>query len=253
MHSRGGSYWVLDLVWCWSVSTLARDLDVHNCDRCKYGALTNSDITLVKVWYIMVSIHFIDTLHTTFFNHWKSATWTLLGRLEEKSYHLVWWNLVTISTEDLCERHNCSHVSIMSAHMCMICLCLIIQIWIVLWHWKSIHIGSECHTVYSVLILLPFFLRFTFTFKVNNESSLGDILDLTFFHANFEHYFFKSCSGLKFFETTLSILMDLSSEINHFLCFQTIIFHYFSMFSVVWLEIGLRFSCLFSLWCIILW
>ena len=116
------------------MSTLAKNLDLHDGDGSKEGSLAHPNVTLVEVRDVVESIDFIDSLETLFLDHGKGATRSLLGWLKQKSHTLVAWHLCTIGCNNLSSCHEARHVTVVTAHMRKLSLCLVRKALVVLWH-----------------------------------------------------------------------------------------------------------------------
>ena len=87
--------------------------------------LTNTDVTLIEVGYVVIPVDFINAVETAFFDHRQSATGTLFSWLIENSDSLLLRDLMTLCDEDLSYTGNCGHVSVVAAHMGKLGLCLV--------------------------------------------------------------------------------------------------------------------------------
>lgn len=137
-----------------TVAALSDNPDFDHGAAREETALTYSDVTFVKLWYVVITIYLVHTVEATFFNHISCSTKRLLSRLIEKSYLLTLRNRLSILNQNLCNRCNGSHMSIMATHMCMVGLRSILKPTVILGHWKCIHVTSKCNSSESLWIHL---------------------------------------------------------------------------------------------------
>jgi len=52
------------------MTSLAFDNDVNRCTLSKERTCTNTNVSFIELWDIVVSINLIDIFHAAFFNHW---------------------------------------------------------------------------------------------------------------------------------------------------------------------------------------
>lgn len=219
------------------MTALAGDLDLDQRHRSEYRSLAHPDIALVKVWHIMVAVHLIDAFEAALFDHGQRTSRTLLGWLEKQSDHFVRWDLVSVGAVDLREGHQGSHVAVVTAHVSVIRLRLVVEIWIVFWDWKSVHVGTEGDAVDSAVLAI--LRHLAFSSQVHDHASAGAWLDLALGDADFEEHVVEGGLRLEFLEPSLSMLVDLSPKADHVLGLQPVPLHYFSVLGVIWLEIRL--------------
>jgi hypothetical protein len=62
--------------------TLASDGNSDSSSATEERSVTDSDISFIEVRNVMHTIDLVNAFKTSFFDHWKSATWALLSWLE---------------------------------------------------------------------------------------------------------------------------------------------------------------------------
>ena len=131
-------------------------------------------------------------------------------------------------------------MTIMAAHMSMICSCLIFQFLIVLWNWQTVHISSKSNHIAWARILFR-----TSTFQIDNEPSHGTVFDFLRLDSNAEKRIFDKLLCLELLESMLRYGVKQSSSLNHLFSVKTHSFENGSMFLVQWSKIWLIWSCSF--------
>lgn len=99
------------------MTTLSIDLYSNLGDSCEESSLAHSDVSLVKVWNVVIPVNLINALEASLFDHLGRTPRSFLGRLVKKSDELVAWDLVSRVEHSLRAGSDCSHVSIMATKM----------------------------------------------------------------------------------------------------------------------------------------
>ena len=124
------------------------DLDLGYLSH--YGTFNNSDITLVKVRDIVVSVDFIDSFKASFFDHGKSTTRAFLSWLEEESYGFSFCNAVSVLSNYLSRSQDGCHMAIVATHVCKRCYCFVGKFWVILRNRQGIHIRTKSDHLYTI-------------------------------------------------------------------------------------------------------
>ena len=134
-------YRVPCFVWGWTVAAVTLDSYFDNGHFGKYSTIDNSNLSCVKIRYVMQTINFVNTFKTAFFYHRLSTSWSLFSWLEKKSNCLIWGYLITTSCQYLSSCKHHSHMSVMSTHVSIVRYCFIIESYVEFGHGQSIYIS----------------------------------------------------------------------------------------------------------------
>ena len=113
------------------MATLSNDFDQKGRRFCKNASVNDSNVTFIKIRYVVISIHFVDAIQAAFFDHGLGAARAFLCWLEEKSYELVGGHLVSLRPECLGCGHQRCHVPIMAAHVGKVSLTRVFKFFVI--------------------------------------------------------------------------------------------------------------------------
>ena len=184
----------------------------HNTIVCLDWSLFDSDISFIKIGYIMHAIDFVNTIETFLLNHRLCPSWALFSRLEQQSNTLIRRDLWWLFYENLSCSKKHGSMSIMPAHMSMVRLRSVRQAWVIFRHEKCIYICSESYSFTNSSILAAWF---SFAFYIYYKTSRSTFSDRFTVNPNSYKCVNNSLLSFKFFETTFSILVDILAQFNH--------------------------------------
>jgi len=108
------------------MATLAGYGDAYIGHFCKERAFTNSDVAFIKVGNIMVSIHLLDSLQTSSFDHGLCASWSFFSWLKQNPNKFIGRHLPSTVEEYPNSTQLRHHVAIMPTHMSIVGLARIL-------------------------------------------------------------------------------------------------------------------------------
>lgn len=180
------------------MTTLALDGDLHLGDGSEEATLADADVSLIKVWDVVVAVDFVDTDHAALFDHDWGSSWSFLSWLEEETQGLVLGKEVSVVADDLSYAQDGDHVAIVSAHVSMVCGGFVLKALVALRNGQSIHISSKSNDVARTSsVLRPCSL------KVHNKTSNGAVLDFLWLDSIAKKLLSQKLGSLELLESVL--------------------------------------------------
>ena len=84
------------------MTSLSFDGDFDSVTGSKERTFANSNVSLIKVWNVVISIYLVNIIKTALLDHRKSSSWSFFSWLEQQTDKLVLWDFIFIVIQDLC-------------------------------------------------------------------------------------------------------------------------------------------------------